>query len=73
MNERLTYFHRLRYGPQSYQEDYAHENGNYLNTCILCKEHFLGHKRRVCCKVCTERPIEDASATVSEDPEKPSL
>lgn len=33
-------------------EDFSHENGNYENGCIRCKNHFLGHKRRVICKNC---------------------
>jgi hypothetical protein len=33
-------------------EDFSHENGNYLNNCISCKKDFIGHKRRVVCKVC---------------------
>lgn len=36
----------------NWEEDYAHENGNYINTCIECKMPFKGHKRRVVCKVC---------------------
>lgn len=37
----------------NWTEDYSHENGNYLNTCIECKRIFKGHKRRVICKVCS--------------------
>lgn len=33
-------------------EDFEHENGNYSNICIRCKNEFLGHKRRVVCKKC---------------------
>lgn len=31
-------------------EDFAHENGNYINTCFFCDHQFLGHKRRNLCK-----------------------
>lgn len=33
-------------------EDFSHENGNYMNACINCKNEFIGHKRRVVCRVC---------------------
>lgn len=38
---------------KSFQEDYQHENGQYLNTCMVCQSTFAGYKRRVVCKVCT--------------------
>jgi hypothetical protein len=34
-------------------EDYGHENGRYMNQCIVCKELFVGHKRRGVCKECS--------------------
>jgi len=37
---------------RNWEEDYDHENGRYSNTCISCQEYFIGHKRRVTCKVC---------------------
>lgn len=40
--------------PRNWTEDYPHENGNYLNTCGKCKEPFMGHKRRVRCKLCMQ-------------------
>lgn len=42
------------YGPRDWREDSSHENGNYNCTCCLCKETFIGHKRRVVCKVCAD-------------------
>jgi hypothetical protein len=36
----------------NWTEDFTHENGNYMNTCIRCKNDFMGHKRRVVCKKC---------------------
>ena len=40
--------------PKNWTEDYSHENGNYVNTCMFCKDQFFGHKRRVVCKECTQ-------------------
>lgn len=37
---------------RSWPEDASHENGNYSNTCCHCGREFVGHKRRVVCKVC---------------------
>jgi len=36
----------------SWPEDYADENGKYLNQCVTCNEHFMGHRRRNVCKLC---------------------
>lgn len=33
-------------------EDFEHENGGYFRRCVICSDSFLGHKRRVLCKVC---------------------
>jgi hypothetical protein len=38
---------------RSWREDAGHENGNYSNACCECGRMFLGHKRRVICKVCS--------------------
>ena len=40
--------------PANWQEDYSHENGQYFNTCVYCPRHFLGHKRRVVCRICAQ-------------------
>lgn len=37
---------------RNWTEDFTHENGNYMNTCVYCKNEFKGHKRRVICKIC---------------------
>lgn len=37
---------------KDWPEDFTHENGNYINTCIECKEQFRGHKRRIICREC---------------------
>jgi len=36
-------------------EDGCHENGAYHCACIACGATFIGHKRRVVCKVCSEK------------------
>lgn len=50
-----------RYGPVlaslagsagDWPEDFAHENGRYFCRCTECESRFIGHKRRVVCKVC---------------------
>ena len=38
--------------PRSFQEDFSHENGNYYNHCYSCRNVFVGHKRRLICKLC---------------------
>lgn len=43
---------RVTLGPGDWQEDQAHENGNYNCRCVRCGGLFVGHKRRVVCKVC---------------------
>lgn len=39
-----------------WSEDFGHENGNYQRRCVSCGELFIGHKRRVTCKVCASKP-----------------
>lgn len=43
--------------PKHWVEDFDHENGNYINTCIICNQQFRGHKRRVICKLCYSNKI----------------
>jgi len=38
--------------PQDFPEDFSHENGNYQCRCYRCGHYFVGHKRRVACKLC---------------------
>lgn len=40
----------------NWTEDFPHENGNYMNVCRECGNEFLGHKRRVVCKLCFSKP-----------------
>ncbi len=46
--------------PRDWPEDAAHENGNYLCRCCGCHETFIGYKRRVVCKVCSDRDAAEA-------------
>jgi len=41
---------------RDWPEDSSHENGNYHNLCVVCGSSFIGHKRRVICKVCAPPP-----------------
>ena len=53
---------------RAWHEDSAHENGNYYNTCLHCLRSFIGHKRRVQCKVCaTESPPTQETSTRGRD------
>jgi hypothetical protein len=45
----------------NWPEDYELENGNYINTCSICKLPFKGHKRRVVCRMCDEPNWEELS------------
>jgi hypothetical protein len=38
---------------RNWTEDAAHENGNYECRCVECGNSFIGHKRRVLCKLCS--------------------
>lgn len=39
---------------RNWPEDLHEENGNYSNTCVICKALFRGHKRRVLCSLCAQ-------------------
>lgn len=43
---------------RNWEEDYAHENGNYTNKCIDCDKMFRGHKRRIICKRCASLKVQ---------------
>lgn len=51
---------------RDWPEDLAHENGNYTNTCVSCKERFIGYKRRVVCKVCAQKASSEPAAEPSD-------
>lgn len=42
--------------PADWPEDFVHENGTCLGVCAKCNETFTGHKRRVLCKLCAQKP-----------------
>jgi hypothetical protein len=48
---------------RNWDEDFLHENGNYVNNCVSCRLYFRGHKRRVICKKCfsTPDPVKEES------------
>lgn len=41
--------------PRNWTEDYQLENGNYTCFCRICNNTFIGYKRRVICKVCSNK------------------
>lgn len=41
---------------RDWREDADHENGKYQCQCAGCGDTFIGHKRRVMCKVCAATP-----------------
>lgn len=48
------------FSDRDWTEDFAQENGQYVNKCVGCGNQFLGHKRRITCKRCAVdlmRPI----------------
>ena len=45
-------FHKLT--DRDFESDFLFENGRYQNTCIQCKQLFMGLKRRLTCKVCED-------------------
>jgi hypothetical protein len=49
----MTTLH-LTAGERDWPEDAKDtDNGRYQNICCLCGKEFIGHKRRVACKVCS--------------------
>jgi hypothetical protein len=59
---------------RDWTEDFAHENGNYMCRCCVCKRLFAGHKRRVVCKVCatTAAPAKVVPADRSARKDQPN-
>ena len=55
---------------RNWTEDFTHENGNYNNTCMYCDKNFIGHKRRIVCKLCdiqpTTQPVESVEELANE-------
>lgn len=57
-HEAFVAYQREHAGPRSWPEDFNGENGCYENSCCYCRHPFLGHKRRVICKVCDRALME---------------
>lgn len=53
--------------PHNWPTDAYHENGNYQCKCGICKTMFIGHKRRVVCKVCFEQGKTTCAQDVTKD------
>lgn len=55
--------------------DVDHENGGYHNTCVYCNRGFIGHKRRVVCRVCDASPpmLVDLSGEITVQPTNADL
>lgn len=43
-------------GPKDWPDDALKENGSYNCQCANCGSNFVGHKRRVMCRECAEKP-----------------
>jgi hypothetical protein len=44
--------------PHDWPEDWPHNNGMYLGRCRSCGAQFIGHKRRMTCRVCAADSLE---------------
>lgn len=64
---RITESGGTRNAEGDWPEDSSHENGNYECRCVGCGRHFIGHKRRVECKVCASKPVALGSGKGFED------
>lgn len=49
---------------RNWPEDAKYENGNYQNTCHYCHSLFVGYKRRLVCKSCSNLAIIPLDETV---------
>lgn len=50
---------------RNWSQDFSHENGMYENICCMCTKHFLGYKRRVVCKVCSNSAPKETECSTS--------
>ncbi len=46
---------RCSSSPVDWTEDWEYENGNYQCSCVRCGTAFIGHKRRVTCRMCASK------------------
>jgi hypothetical protein len=59
---------------RDFSEDFSIKNGTYFHHCSQCNEHFMGHKHRKICKVCTAKQPKSVtlmSTTNTNDPAFP--
>ena len=49
-----TFEETIKQDERNYTEEFNHENGMYANICTECNNQFIGHKRRIVCKVCAK-------------------
>lgn len=54
-------------GELDWPEDFSHENGQYNCVCITCQESFVGHKRRITCKLCADKAAAEYAALSPEE------
>lgn len=45
---------KARATERDFPEEFSHENGTYQCICMVCRKEFIGHKRRVVCKLCSK-------------------
>lgn len=50
----------------------SRENENYECLCVECRQPFIGHKRRVICKACSDLLTPSPQSTGAETPVNPS-
>lgn len=60
-------FHAAHGSAHSWPEDFGGENGNYQNECVTCKALFIGHKRRLVCRLCAEEARKRWEAMTEEE------
>ena len=51
---------------RSWDEDFAHENGNCTCHCHICGHSFIGHKRRTVCKLCASAGDDQKARAISK-------
>jgi hypothetical protein len=59
-----------KFSEKHWTEDYSHENGMYQNKCLECHELFFGHKRRVMCKECFNKPPDWETLALKQPPQE---
>lgn len=50
---------------RDWEEDFTHENGQYICHCCICDLNFIGYKRRAVCKSCAATPKAVSDALLS--------